>query len=498
MIARNALWNLAGLGLPLFFAVACIPLLIDALGTPRFGLLTLLWAVINYFGLFDMGIGRALTQRLSAAIGAGRTDALAPVASSGLMLLAGLGVLAGVVLWSVAPAGVSRLALDGGLDEALGAARVVAWAMPFVMLTSGLRGVMEAHGAFAPINVVRLATGIATVVAPLVAVRAGHDDLVDVAWVLAAVRVAGCLAYAVIVARLLPGALVPRRPEPAVLAPLLRTGGWMTVANLVGPLMGYLDRFVIGAVSSLSAVAWYVTPQEIVTRLLIAPVAIASVLFPRLSELHARDGDRMAAWPIERLALGALYLGLMPTTLVLAVFAHPILERWVGAEYAREGSAAMGILCAGVLANALAHVPFAALQARGRARATALLQLAELPCYVLALWSLTALWGVVGAALAWTTRIVVDLAALWLLARPRDARADVRGEGVGLAVAAASAAAFACAALSVEGGVAGLDGGWAAGAALAIGAVAWCVVALRFRDDLPRLAAARKSGELPR
>lgn len=493
MIARNALWNLAGFGLPLFVAVACIPLLIDALGAPRFGLLTLLWAVINYFGLFDMGLGRALTHRLSAAMGSGREEEVGPVARDGLTLLVGLGVLTGIVLWVLAPRGVALLAHEGDPLEAVSAVRALAFVMPFVLLTSGLRGVMEARGAFMPINVVRLATGVATVLAPLLVVQAGWNDLVVIAWTLGAVRVFGCFAYAWCVGRMLPGALalVAPRPGGARLGPLLRTGGWMTVANVIGPLMGYLDRFVIGAVGSMSAVAWYVTPQEIVSRLLIVPVSLASVLFPRLSELHASSGERMAAWPIERLAVGVLFIALMPVTLVLGVFAYPILDRWVGPVFAREGSAAMLILCAGVLANSIAHVPFASIQARGNARATALLQMVELPLYVAGLWMLASLWGVVGAAFAWTTRIVVDLVALWLLARPREATPQDRaGDGVALLVAALTLAAFLCAAFAPP--------AWAVAGSLSIGAVAWVLAAMRLRGDAPRLIAARRADGLRR
>ncbi len=493
MIARNALWNLAGFGLPLFVAVACIPPLIHALGAPRFGLLTLLWAVINYFGLFDMGLGRALTHRLSAAMGAGREEEVGPVARDGLSLLVGLGVVAGIVLWVSAPFGVALLAHEGDPSEAVAAVRGIAWAMPFVLLTSGLRGVMEARGAFMPINVVRLATGVATVLAPLLVVQAGWNDLAVVAWVLGALRAVGCLAYAACVARLLPGglALDAARPGRERLGQLLRTGGWMTVANVIGPLMGYLDRFVIGAVGSMSAVAWYVTPQEIVSRLLIVPVSLASVLFPRLSELHASTGERLAAWPLERLAIGVLYVALMPVTLVLGVFAHPILDRWVGPVFAREGSTAMLILCAGVLGNALAHVPFASIQARGNARATALLQMIELPLYVAGLWALVSLWGVVGAALAWTARILFDFGALWIMARPQQVPAqDQAGDRIGLLVAALTLSAFACAAFAPP--------SWSAAASLSIGAVAWVMAALRLRGDVPSLVAARKAAGLPR
>ena len=64
-LLRHTVFNLVGLGAPLLVAVATIPVLIGQLGPSRFGLLTLIWAVVSYFGLFDLGLGRALTQQLA-------------------------------------------------------------------------------------------------------------------------------------------------------------------------------------------------------------------------------------------------------------------------------------------------------------------------------------------------------------------------------------------------------------------------------------------------
>jgi hypothetical protein len=62
-LRNNTQWNLAGSGLPLIAAAALIPFMLHRLAmvtlTEAFGELTLIWAVIGYFSLFDMGVGRA-------------------------------------------------------------------------------------------------------------------------------------------------------------------------------------------------------------------------------------------------------------------------------------------------------------------------------------------------------------------------------------------------------------------------------------------------------
>src|SRR5437773_8518685 len=71
LLARNTVWNLLGNGAPMLVAVFCIPILIKGLGTDRFGVLTLAWALIGYASLFDLGLGRALTQLVARKLGAG-------------------------------------------------------------------------------------------------------------------------------------------------------------------------------------------------------------------------------------------------------------------------------------------------------------------------------------------------------------------------------------------------------------------------------------------
>src|SRR5207245_348865 len=59
-LVRNTLWNLIGNVAPLLLAFFCIPSLVRALGTSRFGILTLVWVLIGYATVFDFGLGRAL------------------------------------------------------------------------------------------------------------------------------------------------------------------------------------------------------------------------------------------------------------------------------------------------------------------------------------------------------------------------------------------------------------------------------------------------------
>src|SRR5260370_3776173 len=85
--------------------------------------------------------------------------------------------------------------------------------------------------------------------------------------------------------------------------PLLVLGGWMTVSNLVSPIIVYLDRFLIWALLSVSTVAAYTVPFGMVTRLTVIPGAMAGVLLPPFAFARCQEPDITAllfgrAWSI--------------------------------------------------------------------------------------------------------------------------------------------------------------------------------------------------------
>ena len=420
-ITRHTLYNLAGLGAPLLVALVSIPPLIALLGVARFGLLALLWAVVSYFGLFDLGLGRALTQRL-AATQARRADEAGAIVGSALLLMVLLGIVAGAVLAALTPWGVGRIAEVPDPGESVRAVLWMALTVPAVVVTAGLRGVLEARHKFGWVNLIRLPMGLWTFLGPLAVAVWSGPRLDWIAAVLALGRALALLAHAGAAWAAMPAGTRHLRVERAQLRPLLASGGWLTVGNIIGPLMGYADRFIIAATVSASAVAYYATPHELVTKLWIVPGALSAVLFPTFAAMTSgRAADETAgppAWALALLGVRWLFVVLVPVTLALALFAREALGWWIGAEFAIYSAPVLQLLALGVLINCLAHVPLTLLQGAGQARAPALLQAVQILPYVALLWWLTQTHGVIAAAALWLARMVLDtLAMFWLCSR---------------------------------------------------------------------------------
>lgn len=289
----------------------------------------------------------------------------------------------------------------------------MAWAMPFIVLTSGLRGILEARHAFVAINVIRLPMGLFTFLGPLAVVVWAAPRLDLIAWVLTLGRVLGFLAHAWAAARSLPQMGRTIRFEQALVAPLCSAGGWLAVSNVVSPLMGYIDRFVIGATASAAAIAYYATPNELVTKLWIIPGALTTVLFP-LFTAELLD-HRARTVMLFKNAISGLFAALIPITTVITLFAEPILAHWINPGFAAHSAPVLQIFGAGILINSLAHIPFTLAQSAGAARRTGLLHCAEILPYALLLWVLSDRYGATGAAAAWFIRIAVDTTATFVL-----------------------------------------------------------------------------------
>lgn len=416
-LARNSVVNLLGQGVPLLAALIAIPVLISGLGTDRFGILTLAWMLIGYFGLFDLGLGRALTHVVAQALADHPQAQAPPMVWTAIVSMFVLGVLGALLLCLIAPWLVySVLKMPAPLQaEALFSFYLLGAGIPFVVVMAGLVGILSAFQQFGIINTIRAPTGILTYLTPLIVLPFSRS-LVWVIAMLVAVRILACVAHLVACRRFMPPLRLELLAHVADLRRLFGFGVWMTVTNVIGPLMVYLDRFVIGAVISMTAVAYYATPYEMVTRLLIIPSAMLGVLFPAFAASHGRNHDRM----VRLFARGTKYLALIlfPVVLVITAFAHEGLQWWLGNEFARKSSPVLQWLAIGVYINSLAQVFFTFIQGTGRADLTAKLHMLELPLYLLVLWWAIANHGILGAAVAWTGRIALDGVLLfWLSGR---------------------------------------------------------------------------------
>jgi O-antigen/teichoic acid export membrane protein len=184
------------------------------------------------------------------------------------------------------------------------------------------------------------------------------------------------------------------------------------VTSIVGPILVYLDYFLIGSLLSIAAVAFYAAPYNIVTRLWIITGSLSMTLFPAFSALEGIKDRQRLGFLFAR-AVKYILLVLGPIVLVIGFFAQDILQVWLGTDFAVKSTIVLQVLTLGVLINSLAYIPFTLLQGVGRPDLPAKFHLLQLPIYVGILWFSVNQWGIAGAAGAWTFRVALDAILLF-------------------------------------------------------------------------------------
>lgn len=407
-VARNSALYFSSLALPAIAAVFLVPVTVGALGPARFGLLALAWAVAEGSGMFDFGLGRA-TVRFVADAPARGAERLRQIVLSGLASQLGMGVVAGLLLFGLAPILATRVfnISPAAQPEATAMFRVLAFHMPLLLATSSLRAALEGAQRFDLSTALRIPSSLASVAIPAIAASAGAS-LPTIMWLLFIVRFVLALVNAGAVGRVL---LHGRWALPSgmkTLREMLGYSGWVAVSTAIGPVLGSLDRFVVGSVIGVIALGYYTGAAEAATRFLLIPATAFSALLPALAATDA-SGGRDRALAVTRAARRQLAALLLPLCIALFAFAPAILTVWLGSQFGVAAGRALQILAVGVFLTGLAHLPLALLYGSGRPDLPAKINGFQLLLHVPITFVLVRAWGITGAAAAWSLRCAEDL-----------------------------------------------------------------------------------------
>jgi O-antigen/teichoic acid export membrane protein len=415
LLARNVIWNGLGEAGPLVAAVIAMPILVHQLGTERFGVLALAWTVFAYFSLFDGGLGSALTKLISDRLATNRDDEVRDLFWTCLAVMAALGMVGSLTFVAVCPLLVHVLRVPAALQhETLIAFYVLAAGLPIGMMATPLSGVLAAYQRFDLINAVRSPNTMWSSLAPLMVLPFSHSIVPIVSVLLLGHAVTAAIYFAFCM-RAIGGAWRRIRLRRALVPALMGFGGWVTISNVALLVMHTIDRFMLGAMVSVAAVAYYVVPYRVLHKLRSVHGLIRSVLYPALAFRFVEERARATAL-FERGAKAVLVV-VFPIALLMVTFGGNALTLWMGADFARHSATILRILAVAALLDSFAQLTALMFGAAHRPDLVAKLRAVELPIYLGLMVVLIWLRGADGAALAAAALAGFDAFALLLIAR---------------------------------------------------------------------------------
>jgi O-antigen/teichoic acid export membrane protein len=435
-VHTDTLVNLAGFAIPVVASLITVPWYLSAVGEERYGVLVIVWVMLGYFGVFDLGLGRATTHRIAQA--ADDRERATTVFWTATSLNAVMGIVGGAVLLPIAYVLIERVfkfpvALK---QEVVSSLPWLAAAVPLLTISSVFSGALQGRGRFVPVNAVSSLYGVLSQVVPLTVALVHGPSLV---WLIASATIVqlsttllGLLACFRWVTDVRP------RIDRSLVRGLFGFGAWISVTGLFAPLVAIVDRMAVGATLGAAGVTRYSIPFNLAARLWIIPGSLGRSIFPRLAAMGRREAESFA-----QDAFASLFVLWTPIVIAAVLFVEPFLDVWIGSQLGPSAPRIAAIILVGVWLEGLGFVPSGFLQAQGRPDLPAKLHLLEVVPFLAVLWVGLKVGGVEGGALAWTIRSVADTAIVAALSRIRwRLGADVRTGTVLLALAFGVAMVF--------------------------------------------------------
>jgi O-antigen/teichoic acid export membrane protein len=414
-IKTNFIFNVIGPLTPLVVALITVPIYVTHIGTARYGVLSITWMLLGYFGFLDLGLTRASANALAKLGHSSPREARAKILVTAFSINLFFGIVGGVIFYFSGILLIEHLLtlpaeLKPEVDKAF---PWISFLLPLALVVGPAGGALESRERFLTANLLQVMGGTAVLVLPVISAVFISPSLSVV--IPTAVMSRG-LAIVVFLGFALgeEGPLSPRNFDRTQCRALLSYGGWISMSNIIGPLLASLDQLMIGSMLGVVAVAHYSVPMSLVVRSQILAVASSRTLFPRISR-----STRDEATKISEKALVTLAYGYGAVCVPAIVLAWPFLELWMGKEFAAISGPIAELLLFGGWTCGLGMISLAFSEGQGNPDIGAKVHALEIIPFIILLWFLINEFGLLGAATAWTIMVTCEAGFLFLATRFR-------------------------------------------------------------------------------
>lgn len=334
IVALNVIGRYVTLGLEMLVGLMMLPFNANHLGASDYGLWMLAASIAAYFPVLDLGLGSAMERAVAHHRAERNPEAISEVASTLVVVFAGTGLVAMLVVAGVAwnighifelPAAQAHtgriLMMMIGAQVAIG--------LPFTIFGGIVNGFQRTY-----LNaIVGGCVSVSVVTVNLLVLWSG-GGLVELVGLMTATRLAGYIAYRLNAYRVFP--LLRIRLglfRKSRLRELTGFGAWMMVQNAACKVNYGSDVVVIGAFMTTGSVAVWTVAQRLADAVLQVTNQLNYVLFPIVVGADtSRRTDRLAEVLVQgtRLSLATI----LPVAGSLALLANSVILGWTGARYA--------------------------------------------------------------------------------------------------------------------------------------------------------------------
>jgi O-antigen/teichoic acid export membrane protein len=380
--------------------------LMSLLGPVSFTMLSFFWVYASHMGFFDLGISRNLAIELPKSAIQHQALWVHQAFRKGLQY-AGWGMLmVGLLFWAVIVFQPQFVWLSDPKIWTL----LLFW-VPLSVGQMIVRGILESLNFFVAAAFFRGYNQLVLFLIPWMMAFWGYVDFFSVILVMTLFRVASLLPALVWIENAF--GIFSRKWVIDKSVVVHQNNQWLTLSNLSGIVNGSLDRFVLLSILGTQALATYVFTQDFTVRILVLSSSFSLVLLPFFSRNNNKTQNH--AWVLRGMGL----IVMVHAMLAIVLFSGDLglLKSYTPLLWTGEGSVFLGIFLIGITANGMGHVLLSALHSHRVLKQPAIWHGISAIVYIPVLYWVVSEFGLLGAAILWSGRSVIDTLVLYLLWR---------------------------------------------------------------------------------
>ena len=378
------------------------PFIVNKLGVDAYGIYSVMFVVIGYFGFMELGLGRAIIKFIAEFHAKKDYDSIKKAIGSALLVYCLMGVIGAVLIYLL-----TDLFITSVFKIPPGLKNTARWAFYFSAVGFLLNMPCNVFGAipkalqrFDITNKIDIIFGSLQTIGSVCLLYLGFS-LLSLVILNIIISFLSICTYVAVVKRTFPFIPIAAGFNAGIMKDLFRFGSMVTIDSLLVMLSGRINSFFVGIFLPISSLTYYVIPDSLASRVSFIPRSVSHAAFPLFSELHGLSSQESLRELFLR-STKIIVILTLPFMMLFTFFANKLLGFWIGKQFAENGTLILQLIGPAYILSFWAYISVEGARGLNKPAFPAKLQLVFSIINVILCFALIPSFGIVGAALAWS------------------------------------------------------------------------------------------------
>jgi len=271
------------------------------------------------------------------------------------------------------------------------------------LISNVFKGILEGNSQFKEANICKIFSGASVFIAPLIVISFISKSLIDISISIVVSRYLALILY--VIYSISPSKIFQLKVNRESLSAIWSYGVWAAISGFISTTFVYGDRFIVAGYLEAQDLAIYIASQDILNRYLLIPWSMAIVLMPTFSSDSYIKSKVVELYQLQQKRVGLISFFLLLLVLIFFIWLTLQTNYLVIPENAKF---IVAIQIVGIFFCALSQLPLIYLYGKGRPKLVTKIFVAELFIYVVLAPFVFNFFGVIGASLIWSGRLIIE------------------------------------------------------------------------------------------